>query len=89
LLKGWSISNQIFISGIISWNAECVPDGITKEGVEFLLEKMEVIQTRKQAFNNLITRVVLLASIIATYKKFGTLNPMNIYKQVFPRNIPQ
>jgi len=48
---------------------------------------IEPIKHQKR-FKVAIAALSILA-LIGTRKKFGTLNPMNIYKQVFPKNIPQ
>lgn len=47
-------------------------------------------QTRNlQTFLIVYILALTTLALIATHKKFGTLNAMHIYKQVFPRNIPQ
>ena len=59
-------------------------DDVFKEGPDRTPAK----KSNLKPFRIAIAALSILA-LIATHKKFGTLNPMNIYKQVFPRNIPQ
>jgi hypothetical protein len=46
-------------------------------------------QANQKTFLKVAIAALSILALIGTHKKFGTLNPMNIYKQVFPKNIPQ
>jgi hypothetical protein len=51
--------------------------------------KINSKQTNQHKFFKVAIAALSILALIGTHKRFGTLNPMNIYKQVFPRNIPQ
>jgi len=82
-----------------TWNGFKVEDWDinTSSGVmhahlkDFSLEKLNALKNsaKQKTFLKVAIAALSILALIGTHKKFGTLNPMNIYKQVFPRNIPQ